>query len=78
MERAAKIGTRTDGRHNTTAHEILLELVELAALRAVQHPIAAACPLDRVTGAFAALEQWHTRGEIALSPLQEPRADRGG
>ncbi|WP_371664680.1 LLM class flavin-dependent oxidoreductase [Streptomyces sp. NBC_00280] len=66
----AEIGARTNSRRNTTAHEILLELVELAALRAVRHPIAITCPLDRVADAFAALEQRHTLGEIVLSPYR--------
>jgi NADPH:quinone reductase-like Zn-dependent oxidoreductase len=68
MERAAAIGARTDGRHNATAREIQLELVELVASGAVEIPIVAAYPLDRVADAFAELEQRHTRGKIVLIP----------
>ncbi|GCB43733.1 NADP-dependent oxidoreductase [Streptomyces sp. NL15-2K] len=68
MERAAEIGARTDGRHNATAREILLELVDLVASGAVEIPIAATYPLDRVADAFAELEQRHTRGKIVLIP----------
>jgi NADPH2:quinone reductase len=68
MERAAEIGARTDGRHNATAREILLELVDLVASGAVDIPIAATYPLDRAADAFAELEQRHTHGKIVLIP----------
>ncbi|MGW0949035.1 NADP-dependent oxidoreductase [Streptomyces sp. NPDC002623] len=68
MERAAQIGARTDGRHNATAREILVELVDLVASGAVEIPIAATYPLDRVADAFAELEQGHTHGKIVLIP----------
>lgn len=68
MERAAEIGARTDGRHNATARDILVELVDLVASGAVEIPIAATYPLDRVTDAFAELEQRHTHGKIVLIP----------
>jgi NADPH2:quinone reductase len=68
MERAAEIGARTDGRHNATAREILVELVGLVASGAIDIPIAATYPLDRVADAFAELEQRHTRGKIVLIP----------
>ncbi|MFF5140450.1 NADP-dependent oxidoreductase [Streptomyces sp. NPDC013157] len=68
MQRAAEIGARTDGRHNATAREILVELVDLVASGAVEIPIAATYPLDRVADAFAELEQRHTRGKIVLVP----------
>lgn len=68
MERAAEIGARTDGRHNATAREILVELVDLVASGAVEIPIAATYPLDRVADAFAELEQRHTRSKIVLVP----------
>ncbi|SEC37114.1 NADPH:quinone reductase [Streptomyces sp. 3213] len=68
MERAAQIGARTDGRHNATAREILVELVGLVASGAVELPIAATYPLGRVADAFAELEQRHTRGKIVLIP----------
>ena len=68
MERAAEIGARTDGRHNATAREILVELVGLVASGAVEIPIAAAYPLGRVADAFAELEQRHTHGKIVLIP----------
>ncbi|MFI2041034.1 NADP-dependent oxidoreductase [Streptomyces bottropensis] len=68
MERAAEIGARTDGRHNATAREILVELVDLVGSGAVEIPIAATYPLDRVADAFAELEQRHTHGKIVLVP----------
>ncbi|WP_181807932.1 NADP-dependent oxidoreductase [Streptomyces shenzhenensis] len=68
MQRAAEIGARTDGRHNATAREVLVELVELAASGAVEVPIAATYPLDRVADAFAELERRHARGKIVLLP----------
>lgn len=68
MERAAQIGARTDGRHNATSREILVELVDLVASGAVELPVAATYPLDRVADAFAELEQRHTRGKIVLIP----------
>ncbi|MFF3332993.1 NADP-dependent oxidoreductase [Streptomyces sp. NPDC002888] len=68
MQRAAEIGARTDGRHNATAREILVELADLVASGAVEIPIAATYPLDRVADAFAELEQRHTHGKIVLVP----------
>ncbi|MER5183743.1 NADP-dependent oxidoreductase [Streptomyces sp. NPDC002896] len=68
MERAAEIGAKTDGRHNATAREILVELVDLVASGSVELPVAATYPLDRVADAFAELERRHTRGKIALIP----------
>ncbi|WNM32539.1 zinc-binding dehydrogenase [Streptomyces sp. Li-HN-5-11] len=68
MQRAAEIGARTDGRHNATAREILVELAGLVASGAVEIPIAAVYPLDRVADAFAELEQRHIRGKIAPAP----------
>ncbi|MGW1711890.1 NADP-dependent oxidoreductase [Streptomyces sp. NPDC002156] len=68
MERAAQLGARTDGRHNATAREILVELVGLVASGAVEPPVAATYPLDRVADAFAELEQGHTHGKIVLIP----------
>jgi NADPH:quinone reductase-like Zn-dependent oxidoreductase len=45
-----------------------VELVDLVASGAVEIPIAAAYPLDRVGDAFAELERRHTRGKIVLIP----------
>src|SRR5258707_14472144 len=47
---------------------LLAELADLVAAGAVQVPIAATCPLDRITDAFAQLEQRQTRGKIVLIP----------
>lgn len=68
MERAAEIGAKTDGRHNATTREILMELVDLVATGAVELPIAKTYPLEHVVDAFAELEQRHTRGKIVLVP----------
>ncbi|MGW0706332.1 NADP-dependent oxidoreductase [Streptomyces sp. NPDC002643] len=68
MERAAQIGARADGRHNATDRAIQIELVDLVASGAVEIPIAATYPLDRVIDAYAELERGHTRGKIVLLP----------
>jgi NADPH2:quinone reductase len=68
MQRAAQIGAKTDGRHNAATPEVLAELVALAASGAVEVPVTATYPLDRVADAFAALEGRHARGKIALVP----------
>lgn len=68
MERAAQVGARTDGRHNATSRDVLLELTELVGSGAVEIPVAATYPLGRVTDAYAELERGHTRGKIALIP----------
>jgi NADPH:quinone reductase-like Zn-dependent oxidoreductase len=43
-------------------------MAALVASGQIEIPIAATYPLDRVRDAFAALEQRHTRGKIALIP----------
>ena len=68
MQRAAEIGAQNDGRHNATAREILMELVDQVASGAVEIPIAATYPLDHVADAYAELEQRHTHGKIVLIP----------
>ncbi|MGH3320716.1 MAG: NADP-dependent oxidoreductase [Streptosporangiaceae bacterium] len=66
--RAWEIGAKTEGSMNASTREVLAELAGLVATGAVEVPIAATYPLDRVTDAFAELEQRHTRGKIVLIP----------
>lgn len=66
--RAMELGANTDGSVSASTPEILTELADLVATGAVEVPIAATYPLDRVADAFAELERRHTRGKIALTP----------
>ena len=43
-------------------------MANLVAAGAIEIPIAATYPLDRVAEAFADLERRHTRGKIVLIP----------
>nr|WP_220213302.1 zinc-binding dehydrogenase [Streptomyces shenzhenensis] len=45
-----------------------MELVELVASGAIEVPIAATYPLDRVADAFAKLKRRHARSKIVLLP----------
>ncbi|WP_408990328.1 zinc-binding dehydrogenase [Streptomyces shenzhenensis] len=67
---AARRGDRCQDRrpHNATAREVLVELVELVASGAIEVPIAATYPLDRVADAFAKLKRRHARSKIVLLP----------
>lgn len=47
---------------------VLSELADLLASRAIELPIAATYPLDRVADAFEELERRHTLGKIVLLP----------
>lgn len=67
-DRAVELGVKLDGSMSAATPEILAELADLAATGALEVPIAATYPLDRVADAFAELEQRHTRGKIALIP----------
>ncbi len=66
--RAVEVGAKTDGSAKASTPKILAELADLVATRAVEVPIAATYPLERVGEAFAELEKRHTRGKIVLIP----------
>lgn len=61
-------GVRNDGTGTAASAENVAFLADLAADGALEIPIAATYPLDRVRDAFAELEQRHTRGKIVLHP----------
>jgi NADPH:quinone reductase-like Zn-dependent oxidoreductase len=65
---AQEVGARTEGSMAGTSREVLSELADLAASGALEIPIAATFPLDRVADAFELLEQRHTQGKIVLIP----------
>ncbi len=68
IDRATELGAKTEDSVNASTPEILAELADLVATGAVEVPIAATYPLDRITDAFAQLEQRQTRGKIVLIP----------
>jgi len=68
---AVELGVRMDGAGAVSAPElpeVLRELAGLLASGAVELPIAARYPLDRVAFAFEELERRHTLGKIVLLP----------
>ncbi|MGO9501344.1 MAG: NADP-dependent oxidoreductase [Streptosporangiaceae bacterium] len=66
--KAGELGTKAEGSGDASTPEILTEMADLVASGAIEIPIAATYPLDRVQDAFAELEQRHTRGKIVLIP----------
>ncbi|CAA9576381.1 MAG: hypothetical protein AVDCRST_MAG33-3103 [uncultured Thermomicrobiales bacterium] len=68
FQRAGEIGAKTDGVMQATTPEILTEMAKLVASGAIEVPVAATYPLERVREAFAELERQHTRGKIVLIP----------
>lgn len=68
FQRAGEIGAKTDGVMQATSLAVLTEMAELVASGAVDVPVAATYPLERVRDAFAELERQHTRGKIVLIP----------
>jgi NADPH:quinone reductase-like Zn-dependent oxidoreductase len=68
FQKAEELGTRADGSVDASTAEVLTEMAELIASGAIEIPIAATYPLERVADAFAQLEQRHTRGKIVLIP----------
>lgn len=65
---AAKYGVKTDGSMVGSNREALTEMAGLVASGAIEFPIAATYPLDRVRDAFTELDKRHTRGKIVLLP----------
>ncbi len=68
FEKAAELGTKAEGSMTASTPEVLTEMAGLIADGTIEIPIAATYPLDRVSDAFAELEQRHTRGKIVLIP----------
>jgi NADPH2:quinone reductase len=68
FEKAQELGVKADGSSTASTPEVLTEMANLVASGAIEIPIAATYPLDRVADAFEKLEQRHTRGKIVLIP----------
>jgi NADPH:quinone reductase-like Zn-dependent oxidoreductase len=68
FQKAQELGTKSEGSASASTREVLTEMANLAASGAIEIPIAATYPLERVADAFAQLEQRHTRGKIVLIP----------
>ena len=67
-EKAGEVGAKTDGSATASTPEVLADMAGLVASGAIEVPIAATFPLDRVADAFEQLERRHTRGKIVLIP----------
>ena len=68
FEQAEELGIKAEGSVDASTQEVLTEMAGLVASGALELPIAATYPLDRVADAFAELEQGHTHGKIVLMP----------
>ena len=68
FEQAEKLGVKADGSGTASTPEVLTEMAGLVASGAIEIPIAATYPLERVADAFEELEHRHTRGKIVLIP----------
>jgi NADPH2:quinone reductase len=68
FERAQELGVKADGSVTASTPEVLTEMAELVASGAIEVPIAATYPLERVADAFQELDHRHTRGKIVLIP----------
>lgn len=68
FEKAQELGVKADGSGTASTPEVLTEMAGLVASGAIEIPIAATYPLDRVADAFEELERRHTRGKIVLVP----------
>jgi NADPH:quinone reductase len=68
FEKAQELGVKSDGSGTASTPEVLTEMAGLAASGAIEIPIAATYPLERVADAFEVLERRHTRGKIVLIP----------
>jgi len=65
---AVELGVRMEGAAAVSAPEALRDLVDLLSSGAIELPIAATYPLERVGDAFEKLERRHTLGKIVLLP----------
>ncbi|MBV9820303.1 MAG: NADP-dependent oxidoreductase [Solirubrobacterales bacterium] len=61
-------GVKADGSATAASADTLTELAALLDAGALEIPVAATYPLDRVRDAFAELAEGHTRGKIVLVP----------
>jgi NADPH:quinone reductase len=68
FQKAQELGVKADGSGTASTPEVLTEMAGLVASRAIEIPIAATYPLERVADAFQELERRHTRGKIVLIP----------
>jgi NADPH:quinone reductase len=68
FEKAQELGAKADGSMTASTPEVLTEMASLVASGAIEIPIAATYPLERVADAFEELERRHTRGKIVLIP----------
>ncbi len=68
FQKAKELGVKADGSGTASTPEVLTEMAGLVASGAIEIPIAATYPLDRVADAFEELERGHTRGKIVLIP----------
>jgi NADPH:quinone reductase-like Zn-dependent oxidoreductase len=68
FEKAQELGAKADGSGTASTPEVLTEMAGLVASGAIEIPIAATYPLERVADAFEVLERRHTRGKIVLIP----------
>jgi NADPH:quinone reductase-like Zn-dependent oxidoreductase len=66
--KAQDLGTKADGSVTASTTDVLTEMADLVASGAIEVPIAARYPFERVADAFAELEKRHTRGKIVLVP----------
>lgn len=68
FEKAQELGVKADGSATASTSDVLTEMADLVASGAIEVPIAATYPLERVADAFEELEHRHTRGKIVLIP----------
>jgi NADPH2:quinone reductase len=68
FQKAQELGTKSEGSVSASTQDVLTEMAHLVASGAIEIPIAATYPLERVADAFAQLEQRHTHGKIVLVP----------
>ena len=68
FEKAQELGVKADGSGTASTSDVLTQMANLVASGAVEIPVAATYPLDRVADAFEELEHRHTRGKIVLIP----------
>lgn len=66
--KAVEHGVRTEGSEDASDRDVLTQMAGLVASGAIEFPIAATYPLDRVRDAYAELDKRHTRGKIVLLP----------
>ena len=68
FEAIAKLGVKGDGNGAGASAAVLAELAGLITSGALELPVAATFPLERVQDAYRELANGHTRGKIVLIP----------